>query len=353
MKPFYLLPFAFLLFVACRYSSTTDGTSFLNTQKDLSAKEKHFCDDLEANEKCFTLYLRIPKPALINDVGLSMLAMASESKVLTTFIHNACQRGIAEFYLKEFKLRMITHVIRGAFVRQKSRARCVIQTLSRFEDESQPITLHPNERGMLVRLTQFDISGHSQQVNANVLKFDKQKTQAILKFRDASVGAGASLKGENPGTWQLLHKLGPDPKKIVSSFDDDLTLRFNEKVLNQNIKKLTTKPANQAAEAFQSFVGNAVKSLASSDPLGGSILLLGMGFDLYKKACLDEDGKRDPELCGYAQQSGLKTAEIAQNISLASSQEQLRSAIIHLTTELIDRIFVDGDGQKIRRVFSF
>jgi hypothetical protein len=55
------------------------------------------------------------------------------------------------------------------------------------------------------------------------------------------------------------------------------------------------------------------------------------------------------------EKSGLKTEEISKSISLPSSEnsELLRSSLIHLTSELIDQIFVEGDGRKIKRVFVF
>lgn len=359
LDKFTLLGAALALSLAsfsCRSLSSFEDSKSRIQQSPLSSEsKKHHCDDLPSDTKCLTIYLKIPKPTMIKDVGLSLLTMAAQSQALSPLVHDACQRGIGEFYLNELKLRMFPHVIRGAFARQKSRAQCVIVPLESFEDEKKPIVLHPNERAISVRLTQFEIEGQSSQAQLNLFKFSKKETKAHLKYRDASIGAGVNLKGEMPGKWQLLPALGPDQKQVSASFDQDIALNIDGKILERNLAKLGQKKKNESQAGLLSFLNNATQALNQSGSIPGSFVLIGMGFDLFNQACNDPQGKRDPELCGYVEKSGMKTEELSQGITLPSSQnsELLRSSLIHLTSSLLDQIFVEGDGRQIRRVFSF
>jgi len=315
----------------------------------------HHCEGLAPDVNCFTVYLKIPRETMVADFGLSVLALAAQSKTLGPFVQESCRQGVSAFFARELKLRVIPHIIRGAFVRQKSIVQCVIIPLNSFAEENEPITLHPKERAIAVRLTRYEIEGKSTQINLSMLRFHKNDTRTLLRFRDVTLGAGHLLQGETPGQWQFLADLGPNPQTLTSVFERELNLKINETILKKNLASLKQQSETSSNPALQSFFNQAAASMAPTPETAGGLLMLNMGLDFIKRICFDAQGSRDPELCGSVSKSSLKTGEIFRSIELPSAEnsELLRSSIIHLTADLINWIFVKGDGHKIRRVFAF
>jgi hypothetical protein len=93
----------------------------------------------------------------------------------------------------------------------------------------------------------------------------------------------------------------------------------------------------------------------AQNPAGGTLALLGMGFRAIGSLCgISATSGLDPELCGYAKESGVKTSEIANHIELPSSDENemLRSAIIYSIESLMVDVITKGDRKHIKDIYG-
>lgn len=305
---------------------------------------------------CLTIILRIPKPSMIKDIGLSILALAEDSKRLNPDLYEACGAGIAQYITKYAPSRAIPRPVLQGFARKFRYARCIVHTLDTTEDQSKSIALHPNEMAIDLRLTKFEITQVAEKLNASVLRISGASVDVKTGYRSVTVSSGTAGKlFSKPGEWLSLPALGMHPHLTASKFTQDLVFDVNMKGLKKEVENITTKDPKDSLEAAKSFLDQIKNTVLSQTPEGGAMVLIGMGIHAIKSLCgISQSGSPDPELCGYTRESGLKTQEVASNIELPSSEnnELLRSAIIVSVASLIEDILKNGDRRVLNDTFQ-
>lgn len=319
--------------------------------------DSEFCADVEAG-RCFTLAVLIPKSDYMSDLGLSVLSMASDTAKMAPLLNQFCRDGMSKFWFDNVKIHVIPRPIRGGFARRLNKMRCVIKTLSSSEDENWKPTLHPNEVAMTMRLTKFAIEGSEEKINANTLRFKQNKAQALLSYRSVEISAGTAVGSIAEGQWQLLNDIGFESRKVKGTFDRDISVAVNWDAVRQNLERIDlTKSPSQQAEPLMAFFKQARNAAAASNPVGAGIVLLGMGYDVFKAVC--GNGKaadpKDEPLCSYARNSVNITGDISANLNIMSSSsfETLRMAVISSFSAALDDVFEEGQGRQFRDVYKF
>ncbi len=357
-----ILCFSLLALNACKSTSNTNSSS--ETESDMSAdqpnvplSDPNFCVGT-APGGCFTLALLVPKNDYLSDLGLSIISMAGDSAKMAPLLDQACRDASAKFWLAHAKPRGIfPKPLRSSFVRKVKKMRCVLKTLDSGAQESWKPTLHPNELAMTVRLTQFDIEGSEQKVNANTLRFQQKKTLAQLQYRSVEISAGSAVSSAAATTWSMLPKLGFESHKVQGSFDRDISVNVNWDAFRRNLNSIDlSKDPGEQTQALVAFFKNARRATTAADPAGAALVLLGMGYEAFNFIC--GDGKaRDPAdetLCSYARTTVNINGDISKDLNLGTSNgyEVFRSAIINSVSAALDDIFEKGDAQIIRSVYA-
>lgn len=333
----------------------TDATESVDAATGPQGIDPNFCQDA-APGTCFTLALMIPENNFINDMGLSMLSFAAQTDRLKPFVHDACRDGLLEFFEENAKMNFPPRPLRHNFVAKIRKLRCVIYPMRSYEDENFLPPLHPHELAITARLTKFEIEGREQKGQANAILFKRDSTAVLSSYRSPKIAAGKAVPGSS-GQWQDMNDLGREPRKVKGSFGSDISLSVDSAVLKQQLAKIdTSKPANEQGKAIVSFFKNAQAAAMSSNPVGGAIVLIGMGYQAYKAVCGEgSSSSKDQQLCSYTKTSVLKTDDISASLpSLLNSDqnETLRMAIVRGVQETLSDVFVHGQQKQIKQVFN-
>ncbi len=350
----------FLALTGCRGSlSPSDSPldSVVSAEKT-AAYDRDWCAKNQVFKPghCFTLILRIPKPTMIKDLGLSIMSLAEDSTKLNPTLHEACTSGIVQYYLNYTQLSVIPRPLLQGLAWKINYGRCIILPFGTEDEAMQPVPLHPKEMAIDVRLTKFEISQLTENWNANMLHVSGQSVVVQTGYRSAAIASGSDGHGSYKAGERLnLPSLGLHPRMTSSKFTQDLAFSVNLNTLRKNFESVVTVDSQEATASVKSFLDKAKSAVLAQDPVGGTLLLLGMGFRAIGTLCgISKTSGIDQELCGYVQKSGIKTQEIASQIELPSSDnnEMLRSAIIYSIESLMVDVMTKGDSKQIKDVYG-
>lgn len=333
-------------------SPLPQDTSPTPASKEAAAPlEKSFCKG-EDPGRCLTLIVRIPTSDLVADMGLSALALASQSRTMSIRLNEACQSAWVD-YQERFKNAPLNPV-RQAFVNKVRKARCFFMPMSQeYILETTPLA--SNEIGISVRLTKFEIFGKNDTATLGFLKLARDQTTVDTQFRSVAVFAGKDVKGQN-SPWQALPAFRVAPTLSRQPLGREISWQIDTAQALSSLSQIdTSKIKDQTDQAVRSFVEKAKSTLAASTAggasLGSSMVLVGMGYQAYKSLC-GEDQRR----CTLTSSTSSKMGDMSQSLQdivpSSESNEVLRTALIKSIQGVFDKVFESSDSKQIAQEFK-
>lgn len=314
--------------------------------------DQNFCKGVTPG-KCFSLVLHIPLPKLVNDLGLSILALASESKTMSLRIHEACQAGWADF--KETYRTNSTYKQRNRLVNQVEKMRCLLI----FDDQpsvGENLRLADNEVGLSLWLTKFGISGHSFEGNLGSVSLKVQNSSVYMNFRNISIYSG-SLVNPNKKGWHPIEGLGIAPIEVKKNLDKDIVWKVDFKQMLDHVGEFVTDPgrvlsvtksfADQAQSTFDSFK-------TATNPLGAAgMVLVGVGYNALQALCSD-----NPSSCSKTSLETDDTKQLRKDLKpsrapSAETTELFRLAVARSIQGALDQVIVLTPPQQLFDKFFF
>ncbi len=313
--------------------------------------DSNFCKSLDPGT-CMTLVIRIPSIALVNQLGLSTLALGDQSNDMAMRMQEAC--GAAwENYQSRYKDDGL-RPLRQKFVRKISKMRCIFRTMSQ-ESATEDLKLESNEIALSVRLTKFDIEGKNRSSKIGVLELAADSTSVTTEFRSIFLYGGKKV-ADNQGTWVAAKGL---PLGVLSSKESiDKAIKWNVSVeaVKAELGKIDFATAPAAADqATKAFFTQAKANLASvsaaTTPVGASLVLVGIGFSAYKSLCGESS-----ERCVSELKTENKTEAVASGLKevvpTSDAIEAFRMALIHSVQGILNKSFETIHTTQVNQVFD-
>lgn len=307
-----------------------------------------FCKG-EQPGRCFSLVVRIPTAELVNDIGLSVLAMATKSKAMTKRLDEACQAAWVD-YKQRYSASLVTP-LRRAFINKVTKMRCVfLPTSEEYLVES--LSLASEETALSVRLTKFEVTGRNESATVAFLKLSSDSTTVDTQFRAAATFGGKDVRGK-AGPWRPLTAFQVAPVSVKQSFGKALSWKVDTGATFQLLSKIdTSRIKDQTDQAMKAFVEKAKTLLgqatANGVSVGSPLVLIGAGLDVFKAIC-GEDASR----CQVTSTSDNKLSGLNDSMVPSSdASEALRTALIQSIESILDKVFEAGDKAQLTEEYK-
>lgn len=298
---------------------------------------------------CFTLVVRIPTSDLVNDLGLSVLAMATKSKAMAKRLDEACQAAWVDYKLR-YASSLVTP-LRRTFIQKVNKMRCVfLPTSEEYLVESLPLA--SQETALSVRLTKFEVTGRNESATVSFLKLSSNATTVDTQFRAAATFAGKDVRGKE-GPWRPLTAFQVTPVGVKQSFGKSLSWKVDVGATLSLLSKIdTSKIKDQTDQAMKAFLDRAKmlmgQASANGVSVGSSLVLIGAGYEVFKAIC-GEDASR----CQVTGTSDNKLSSISEGVVPSSdASEALRTALIQSIESTLDKVFEGGDKAQLTEEYK-
>ena len=304
------------------------------------ALDSNFCKGLSPGT-CLTLVLRIPKADLVQDLGLSTLALGSSSLAMRSRLDEACQAAWLDYKTKYQADRL--HKWRQRLVVKAVKMRCVYQFMSE-ETVLEDSKLAANEIGFSARLTKFSLSGTDFTGDVRNVGVHLKNTYVQAAFRNASLFIGKNM-GAKTGRWEVVKGMGVAPVDFKQAIDHDVNWQVDWPTFKQAIEQVATH-APGASSNISAFFGQAKSAVgqiaAAGNPAAASVLMIGMGYNAYRTLC----GEHAAE-CKVSTSSSDMTAgvnhELVDLVPSSETNELFRLAMIRTVQGVLDKIMIQAD----------
>jgi hypothetical protein len=312
--------------------------------------DKKFCKDRRPGA-CFSLVIRVPRSELIQDIGLSVLALGASSRDMRARLDEACQAAWTEYRQKY--LFDSLHPKRRKFVQSVEKMRCIYRFMGE-EVASEDTELAKNEIAFSARLTKFELLGDVTDATASHFGVRIQNKAVQTQFRSVYVYGGTDVQ-PGAGGWQPAVGLGAAPIAAKRNMERSIQWRVDHEALLKNLEKVASDPA-AAQTAIGSFITQAKDQLAAvasaANPLSSSVLLIGMGYNAYRSVCGE-----NRDLCKLSSEQTSMTGDVSQDLAdlvpSSETNELFRLATIRTIQSVLDEIFVRLDPEQLQQSFRF
>lgn len=317
--------------------------------EDANKIDSKFCKGLKPGT-CFSLIIRIPKAELVQDIGLSTLALASGSKNMRTRLDEACQASWNE-YKGKYAFDSL-HPLRSRFVKNIQKMRCIFLYMGE-EYSQEDSQLADNEVAFSSRLTKFEVGGEESTFDVRLLGLNVKKTFVQTSFRNQAIFSGKAVSPQAAG-WQAAQGFGVEPVMVKNKIERDIKWKVDLEALKANLEKVATDaPGVEAAAA--SFFGQAKAAVAgvaaASQPATASLLLVGMGYNAFKAICGEAQDK-----CKHTSTQTSSTPAISEDLAdlvpSSETNELYRLALIRGLQSVMDKLLVDTEGKQLSEKFG-
>ena len=316
--------------------------------------DSKFCQGARPGS-CLSLILRVPTADLIQDLGLSSLAVASTSKNMRTRLDEACKTAWLEYRQKGMYDTL--HPLRAKFLRNVEKMRCIYLFMGE-EYVQEDTKLSDNEIALSTRLTKFEIGGEETAANIRTLGVQVKKTFVQTSFRSSFIYSGKAVSTVDVG-WQMAQGFPVAPKSYQKNIERDFSWKVDVDALKANLDKIATDgPAVQAS--ITSFVTQAKAAVANvsaigaagavAQPLGASLLMVGMGYNAYRTVCGEALDK-----CKVSSTKTSSTGTISEDlvdlVPSSDTNELYRLAVIRSIQGMLDELVMGMDAKQISQKF--
>lgn len=316
--------------------------------------DPNFCK-ATPKDRCFSLILRIPKKEMIDDLGLSVLALGASSREMRSRLDEACSASWAEYKVRYRNDAL--RKVRKSFVENIEKMRCIFL----FVDEEvaeETVDLADNELGMSVRLTKFELSGESTQAKVRDfgLTFDSKAVHA--GFRSASL-FGIERPDAADKKWQIALGIGAAPVFVQAPMQRSLKWTFDRAAVLENLRKIATNSSASGA-IVGSFVDMAKEQLdvaggqaaAAASSAAGPLVLVGMGYNAFRSLCGENS-----EMCNLTSEKSSMTTSVNQEfadlVPSSETNELFRLSLVKAIQAVLDEAFTRIDANQLRQVYNF
>lgn len=315
--------------------------------------DKEFCRNV-SGKNCFTLAIRIPKKEMIEDLGLSVLALGSTSREIRSRLSEACTAAWADYKVR-YRSDLVRK-LRKKFVDKIDKMRCVFLFVDEeVADETLP--LNENELGMSVRLTKFNLSGQSTQAKIRDVGLNFDSKAVEVGFRSTSVfGMDGGVNSQRK--WQVALGIGAAPVVAESAMQRNIRWTFDKDAIFENLRKISTNSVGSGA-IVGSFVDIAKSQLteaggpavtATTSALG-PLVLVGMGYNAFRSLCGEKS-----ELCQINGEKLDATSNLSQEfadlVPSSETNELFRLSLVKTIQSLLDESFARVDSKQLQEVFG-
>jgi len=302
--------------------------------------DSNFCKGLLPGT-CLTLVLRIPKADLVQDLGLSTLALGASSRAMRSRLDEACQAAWLDYKTKYQADKL--HQWRQRLVVKTVKMRCVYQFMSE-EVVLEDSKLATNEIGFSVRLTKFNLSGSDFSGDVRSVGVQLKNTFVQGAFRNTSLFIGKDL-GAKTGGWLAVASMGVTPLDFKQAMSHDINWHVDWPTLQHTIEQVAKQApgASAGVSAFFSQAKSAVGQIAAAgNPAAASVLMIGMGYNAYRSLC----GENAAE-CKVSASSSDMTAgvnhDLVDLVPSSETNELFRLAVIRTVQGVLDQIMTRAD----------
>lgn len=317
--------------------STTPSTPPNSGGGDGGKIDGAFCHNQKPGS-CLSLILRVPKADMVQDLGLSTLALGASSKGMLARLHEACQAAWAD-YRQKYQADSL-RPLRRRLVNNVEKMRC-LYLFSSEEAVTETTKLADNEIGLSVRLTKFTMAGTATSGEVRNVGVQIKDTESTLQFRSTAIFGGNEVAGPSSG-WQLIGELGAAPLSVKQKLNRDIHWQVDLAALAKNLGKIPTN-ANGAAASVAAFYAHAKDLVsqvsAAGNPAAASVLLVGMGYNAYRSVCGE-----DAAACKYSSTTTDSMAavnhELADLVPSTDTNELFRLAVIRSVQGVLDQVLV-------------
>ena len=348
---------------ACRSHGTPPSAAKFDWDSDLAPLEipktdrtrptnnydRNFCKNM-APGSCLSLILRGPREELIQDLGLSTLALGAESKSFRLKMDEACLAAWTDYKAKY--VGDAIRPLRNQVVRKVEKMRCIYLFMNE-EVASEDSKLADNEIGLSVRLTKFDINAETKGGQIRGIGLALSSINSVTDFRSAFVYSGSDLRQTASG-WQPAAGLDVKPISVKSQIDRSINWNIDLAALKENLAKIETTAPNADANVG-AFVGQAktlVGNMASlNNPLQSSLLLINIGYNAFRGLCGEDVEKCKVYTTKDSKNQALKD-DLADLIPSSETNELLRLAMIRSVQGVLDSLFTQTNADQIRNKFE-
>lgn len=317
--------------------------------EDLNRIDDKFCKGLKPGA-CFSLIIRVPKADLVQDIGLSTLALAGSSKNMRLRLDEACQAAWTDYRQKYLFDNL--HPLRSRFVRGIEKMRCIYLFMSE-EYVQEETALASNEIAFSTRLSKFEIGGEEASLDVGLLGLQVKKTFVQTSFRTQYIYHGKDLGASNAG-WQAALGFGPEVIDVRTKVERDINWKIDVEALKKNLEKVAADtPAAQAAAA--TFFGQARSAVgtvaAASNPAHASLLMVGMGYNAFRAVCGENQEYCKASLNKSSATPGV-SEDLADLVPSSETNELYRLAVIRSVQGMLDKLLIGTDNQQLKQKFG-
>ena len=313
------------------------------------AWDQGFCRGVRPGA-CLSLIIRVPKSDLVQDIGLSTLALGGSSKAMRSRLDEACQAAWGEYRQKY--LYDTLHPVRRRLVTDVAKMRCIYLFMS--EEVAQEDTkLAANEIAFSTRLTNFAIAGTAITGTVQGVGLQLKDTAVRARFRSAAIFGGTAVSPQHAG-WQSVTGLGAAPVAINQALNREIHWQLDLKALAANLGKVATNgPAVQASvAAFFSQAKTAIGQIPSTaNPAAASLLLIGMGYNAYRTMCGENAAACKVETTN-TDMNPTVNHELADLVPSSETNELFRLAVVRTVEGILDQLLVSTNPTQLADKFG-
>ena len=311
--------------------------------------DRNFCRGA-APGSCLSLVLRIPREDLVQDLGLSTLAVGAESNNFRAKMEEACSAAWTD-YRRKFGGDAL-HPLRTQVVSRIEKMRCIFYFMKE-EVAREDIKLANNEIGVSVRLTKFDINAESKGADVRGVGLSFTNTVALIDYRSAYFYSGKDLSAGKSG-WDSAIGIDIKPTRVKASLDYNIEWKLDLAKLNENLSKIDPNgaPIDSNLSSFVNQAKTMVGSLTGSNtPIQSSLLLINMGYNAFKGLCGEDTSKCNVYTSKVSNTQSLKD-DLADLVPTSETNELLRLALIKSIQGVLDSVFTKANPEQILGKFQ-
>ncbi len=320
------------------------------TWNDGSRFDQNFCKNQKPGT-CFTLVLRVPTSELVQDLGLSVLALGNSSKAMRVRMDEACRTAWSEYRQKYLFDNF--HPLRRDFVKGIEKMRCIFLFMGE-EVATENLKLAKNEVALSARLTKFELLTSEISANARSLGGTLLSKAVQTQFRSVSLYSGSELGSSSSG-WQIGEGLGVAPLRAEGTMERKIQWNIDTSALQESLLGLAanTEASKTAVSSFLKQAKDQIEIIASSsqNPLSGSFLLVGMGYNAFRSLCGE-----DRQYCKLSSSQSSSTevvqTDLADLVPSSDTNELLRLALIRSIQGVLDESLSQLNPEQVKANFG-
>ncbi len=291
--------------------------------------------------------IRIPFTDLQSDYGLTALSLTSTNPNTYQRLTEACNTAWVQFQNRYRGDGL--KPLRKQFANNVKKMRCIYNFFS-SEYVTEDLPLGDNELAISLRLSKFAIDGRNTATTVNALTLKADSTDVTVDYRNVFAYSGKKVVN-GTGTWSTVQNLTNPSYQVRRKLGASISWNFDLAALQTSLGTIDVSTITEPALKDFILKSKDTVKTALSGGAGGSIALLGMGYQAVKAIC-GEGGSG----CKVEKQSTAILNE--QNASLttfvpnSAVNEVVRLSLIKSIEGLLDSYFETADSKAVRSWFG-